>query len=140
MTYTDEQRAEHVERAFDLFAEEGLSIREAALQLGVYYRTLHDWMLRPENVEQYTRARLIRADEAVAENRRLKKRMLDGGLPADVARVAIGSNQWEAGKMNKGLYGEKQTTEIVGKDGGAIKIDSTMTASDATAAYLAGLK
>lgn len=138
--YTDEQRAELVRQALELMCDERLSMRQCATRLGVSSSMLCDWLISNEFVGQYTRARIIRADGHACEIDDYKRQCVRGEIPADVARVAIDASKWQASKMDAARYGDKQTTEIVGKDGGAIKIDSTMTASDATAAYLAGLK
>lgn len=126
MAYTDEQIDALVASAIDLFAN-GDSLRRAALKLDVSRSTLNAWLLDEKYVGQYTRARIIRADYHADEIQDIKHDCISGLVPPDVARVAIDASKWQASKMDKERYGDKQTTEITGKDGGAVDMTWTIT-------------
>lgn len=123
MTYTDEQKAAYVAQALDLMCDERLSMRQCAERLGIANTTLCDWLISNEFAGQYARARIIRADGHACEIDDYKRQCVRGEIPPDVARVAIDASKWQASKMDKERYGDKQTTEIVGKDGKDLTIN-----------------
>lgn len=72
--------------------------------------TIYRWLdTFPIFQEQYTRARLRRADSRADKIDTITDQLLSGEVPPDVARVAIAAIQWQASKENRDLYGDRQT-------------------------------
>jgi hypothetical protein len=84
--------------------------------------TVMRWMAEiPEFATRCARAREFQADYEHDDMQRIEARVLDGEIPADVARVVLSSKQWRASKLAPKKYGDKLQQEITGADGGALK-------------------
>ena len=64
--------------------------------------------------DQYARARQDQATAKFDQISDLVKDMLDGGIPADIARVAIDACKWQASKLEPKKYGDKLDVEHSG--------------------------
>lgn len=102
------------------------------------------WLTKHESFsENYAKAQKERSEAMYEE-------MLDIGDdvkadPAEVAkaRLRVDTRKWALARMNPKKYGDKQTTELTGPDGGAIQTNATLNVSglsDAALAELASLK
>lgn len=116
MTYpkvwTEEAMAEAVRIICEAIAD-GASVRKACREdekpdhlprPGTFYNwtAQHAWV-----DEQYTRARLARAEARCDRIDDIRDKVLSGELKADAARVAIDSEKWQAGHENQKRYGTK---------------------------------
>lgn len=59
-------------------------------------------------------ARELQAEFVHDEMADIEDQVVDGAIPADVARVVLSSKQWRAAKLRPKVYGDKQTTEFEG--------------------------
>lgn len=77
----------------------------------------------PDFAAKYARAREAQAD--VMDDKILTT--ADACTPDTAAadRVKIAAYQWRASKLAPKVYGDKVTTEVTGKDGGAVAIEHT---------------
>lgn len=101
--------------------------------------TVFKWLAdRKEFSEQYARAREAQADHMaeeilqIADDGSNDTYQTENGeaVNHDViarSRLRVDARKWLAAKMAPKKYGDKVTTELTGKDGGAIKTDSHWT-------------
>jgi hypothetical protein len=84
-----------------------------------HYATVYNWLREfPDFFEKYARAREFRAFARVDRMDDITKRTLSGEIAPDVARVVIDAEKWQAGKENRGVFGDK--TAIEHKHSGAV--------------------
>jgi hypothetical protein len=84
-------------------------------------RTLRDWAANNETFSQmYARARELRADARADRIDSYVTRTIAGEIDAQVARVAIDAEKWQAAKEQPRRYGDKVSAELTGKDGEAL--------------------
>lgn len=106
----------------------GLSVASFAAEIDVARSTINEWAgEHPEFSEALSRAK---AKAAAAWERRAIKVADEGGAGAQATMILFGLKN-----MSADDWREKQTVEHTGKDGGAILIDSTMTAKEAADLY-----
>lgn len=86
-------------------------------------RTVYSWMeLNPEFKSAYSRAR---ANSGVVSESKIKGYMdlvLTGTIEPRAGKVLINAEQWLAAKRSPKDFGDKQTLEHTGPDGGAIQM------------------
>lgn len=71
-------------------------------------QTIYKWLIRHGDFsEKYTLARERRADARSDRIDDYKEQVLQGKIPADVARIVIDTEKWQAGKENPKRYGER---------------------------------
>lgn len=72
------------------------------------YKTITRWMdANPEFAAKCARAREAYADKVVDEMTELEDKVINDGLDPAAARVAIGSKQWRAERLNRKKYGNQ---------------------------------
>ena len=93
----------------------GLSIRNAAMELGYTYAALSDWLNDPSRVELLKRARARAAGVLVEESLEIADNGADTSAP-DPARdkLRIQARQWAASRMDRASWGQQSgpSTEI----------------------------
>lgn len=86
--------------------------------------TVYKWLRdKPEFASNYARAREARADTRSDRIDDVMRRVLDGELDPQAARIVIDAEKWQAGKEAPKRYGDKVTNEHTGADGGAVQIN-----------------
>lgn len=71
-------------------------------------QTIYKWLIRHDDFNaKYTLARERRADTRSDRIDEYKEQVLQGRIPADVARIVIDTEKWQAGKENPKRYGDK---------------------------------
>lgn len=79
------------------------------------------WMRNnPDFAENYARARAIQADYYAEEGIEIANKA--GPMDAAVAKLQIEARKWYAGKIKAKKWGDRQTTELSGPDGGPIPV------------------
>lgn len=116
----------NMQQIFEDIAD-GLSIKKACDNQGVSKQTFYDKLEQhPELKDQYAIAREKRGEsmtESIEDDlERLSRKEID---PA-TARVLIDTKKWFASKFYPKMYGEKQSVELTGKDGGAIAVSQNI--------------
>ena len=120
-------RAEYSEELVDKLCEgitTGMSVAKTCAVNGVSESGFFKWLSKHEYlVEQYARARTIRADHRFETIDEIKDAVRSGEIASDVARVLIDAVKWQTGKENAPRYGDKQQVETrqVDKDGNDVK-------------------
>lgn len=85
--------------------------------------TVYRWLREdPSFSDDYARARTHRADARSDRIDSYVRLSIAGKLDAQVARVAIDAEKWQAGKENPKRYGDKVQAEHSGPDGAAIPV------------------
>lgn len=109
------------------------------------YTTVMGWLNR--NVDDfaanYVHAREAQADADADAITDIGARALSGEIEPQAARVAIEAYKWSASRRAPKKYGDKQTTELTGPNGGAIQTESRIdmsTLTDEQVRVLAGIK
>jgi hypothetical protein len=104
--------------------------------------TVFRWLADPANSafrDQYALARENSADADDDDIRDIAKRVEEGKLDPQAARVAIDAKKWSAGKRKPKVYGDAQTVRHTGADGGPVQFANMTEAEiDARLAALAG--
>ena len=71
-------------------------------------QTLYNWLNENEEFfDDYARARIARADARADRIDAISKKVEDGKLCPNSARVIIDAEKWQAGKENSARYGDK---------------------------------
>jgi hypothetical protein len=116
-------RPEYCERVVDLGAE-GKSPAQIANNLGVLRETLYDWAeVHPDFSTALRMAKL-------AEQNWWEEAAMDG-LKADKFNALVWKTSMQARFRED--YTERKVNEVVGKDGGAIQMETKTTTVDASA-------
>ena len=86
----------------------GLSIRNAAAELGYTYAALSDWLNHPERVELLKRARARAASVLVDQSLEIADNGADTSAP-DPARdkLRVQARQWAASRMDRASWGQQ---------------------------------
>ncbi len=77
----------------------------------------------PQLAKAYETALTMRADAQVDALLEVNKRLLEGRIDPQSARVLSDNLKWLSGKNNPRLYGETSRTEITGRDGAPLIVD-----------------
>ena len=85
-----------------------------------YYRFLSDNLNNPEVCELSTHARRQKAHSYFDKCEEILTKLEEKEMDYSTARVLFDSYLRLAGKANQGVYGEKQSVELTGKDGQAL--------------------
>ena len=101
----------------------GMSIKKACDKQGVSNKTFYDKLDEcPELKNDYARCKERRGEafsDSIEEDLdKLSRREID---PA-TARVLIDTKKWFASKFYPKMYGEKQSVEVTGANGGSISV------------------
>lgn len=76
-------------------------------------KTIYEWLADDEEFrDKYARAREDRADARADRIDDIVNDVIDGKIAPDVARVAIDTYKWQAGKEKPTRYGDKQTVDM----------------------------
>lgn len=93
----------------------GMSIVKACKDRGISTRSFYDLIETREDLKQtYTRAREDRGDTCTDKIEEYQKKLEQGEIDAQTARVLIDTEKWKAGKFNQRMYGDKQSIEHSG--------------------------
>ena len=101
---------EMVDKALE-YISSGVNTRDTAKKLSVSPCALMDWVHKEAHIEQYAHARRLRAEMRVNEIDQLKDKLLAGEIDSNTYRVLVDTIKWQAGKENRGLYGDKVAVE-----------------------------
>lgn len=106
LEYTEDMGAEICRRVAD-----GENLRRlSALPAFPSRDTIYNWLNSEKSfADQYARARELRADSRNEEIDEIRQKLTNGQISSDVARVAIDSLRWQAGKEKPKVYGERMT-------------------------------
>lgn len=91
----------------------GMSLRKACEQPGMPSREAWgEWRVKyPELVDQYARAR---AERAAARADEIIEIADDEDIPVESRKVRIDARKWEASKLDRAVYGDRQQVEHSG--------------------------
>lgn len=110
-----------------LAISEGVSLRKACDEAGFdapsAYKLIDD---DADLRQQYARARAMGGDVYVDQIKAVTAGVVAKRIKPDVGRVASDNYKWIAGRMAPKAWGDKQTHEVGGPDGGAIQADVTV--------------
>ncbi|RKR65550.1 hypothetical protein C7387_2295 [Yokenella regensburgei] len=88
--------------------------------------TVFRWMAEHEEFrDKYVKATEARADAIFEEMFDIADDVLPDSAEVAKARLRVDTRKWALARMNPRKYGDKVTNELVGKDGGAIKIETS---------------
>ena len=111
-----------MQQAFEDIAD-GMSILRACQKQGVSNKTFYDKLdENPELKNDYARSRERRGESCVDKINEYKEMLKNKQIDPATARVLIDTEKWEACKFYPKMYGDKQSLEVTGKDGGSISI------------------
>lgn len=89
--------------------------------------TVLDWLKLHDNFRAlYIEARGRQGDHTYDKMVDLEDAVLDGSVDPQAARVVLWSRQWRAARTNAMNYSEKVINEHTGRDGGPIRMESTV--------------
>ena len=109
---------------------DGHDVVDTCDTLGIPRTTFYDWQAKYPDF----RAKCARAREALADYdvKRIREEIaMTDKDTAVAARVKISALQWLAEKRAPKQHGNKTSTEVTGKDGGAIEIQSKVIDANA---------
>ena len=101
------------------FIEDGLSLRKAAIKVGISTRSFYNWIEKDvELQQQYARATISRADSIfeeildIADDSSGDKKYTENGEVMDSeyvqrSRLRVDARKWAVSKMNPKKYGDK---------------------------------
>ena len=110
------------------FIEDGLSLRKAAIKVGISTRSFYNWIEKDvELQQQYARATISRADSIfeeildIADDSSGDKKYTENGEVMDSeyvqrSRLRVDARKWAVSKMNPKKYGDKQVNENINKN------------------------
>lgn len=88
--------------------------------------TVFRWMAAHEDFrDKYAKATEARADAIFEEMFDIADDALPDSAEVAKARLRVDTRKWALARMNPRKYGDKVTNELVGKDGGAIQIETS---------------
>lgn len=120
---------ELAERICDAIADRGRLSKICAAPDMPNERTIYRWLEKyPEFCQQFTRARLYRAEARFDDLEELHEQILSGDLDANAGRVLIDLLKWQMGKENPKVYGDK--TVIAGDADAPLAIQSLPSPDD----------
>lgn len=120
---------------------EGKSVNSIQGKDGIpAFCTIYEWIGKyPDFAEMYTRAREDQADTMAdqivqiaddATNDTIKDEKGNDRPNSEWinrSRLRVDARKWVAAKLKPRKYGDKVTTELVGKDGGPVQVNNTQT-------------
>lgn len=114
--------------------------------------TVYDWLFRmPDFADQYTRAREEQAETMADDIVAIADETINDWIITErgnevvnteaIARskLRVEARKWVAAKLKPKKYGDKITQEVVGANGGAVKIDHTVDPAKLSDSALAEL-
>lgn len=88
--------------------------------------TIFRWMAEHEQFrDKYAKATDARADAIFEEIFDIADDVVEDSAAIAKARLRVDTRKWALARMNPRKYGDKVTTELTGKDGGAIQIEAS---------------
>lgn len=88
--------------------------------------TVFRWLAAHDEFrDNYAKATEARADSIFEEMFVIADDAIPDAAEVAKARLRVDTRKWALARMNPRKYGDKVTNEIVGKDGGAIKIETS---------------
>lgn len=88
--------------------------------------TVFRWLAAHEEFrDKYANATDARADALFEEMFEIADEVIPDSAEVAKARLQVDTRKWALARMNPRKYGDKVTNEIVGKDGGAIQIETS---------------
>ena len=88
--------------------------------------TVFRWMAEHEEFrDKYAKATDARADAIFEELFEISDDAVEDAAAIAKARLRVDTRKWALARMNPRKYGDKVTTELTGKDGGAIQIETS---------------
>lgn len=94
----------------------------ACQQRLLYFRWLSE---HDEFRDKYAKATEARADSIFEEIFEIADNAIPDAAEVAKARLRVDTRKWALARMNPRKYGDKVTNELVGKDGGAIQIETS---------------
>jgi hypothetical protein len=119
--------------------EAGESERSACEGEKINRATFRSAALRHQAADQYARALEALAMDQIEKLEVTIQDMRDGSLDPQIGRIEVEARKWFASKFLPKRFGEKTTTELTGKDGGAIETRSTVDVTNLTPDQLRAL-
>ncbi|EEX1703651.1 ubiquitin carboxyl-hydrolase [Escherichia coli] len=88
--------------------------------------TVFRWLSEHEEFrDKYAKATEARADSIFEEIFEIADTAIPDAAEVAKARLRVDTRKWALARMNPRKYGDKVTNELVGKDGGAIQIETS---------------
>lgn len=88
--------------------------------------TVFRWIAEQEGFrDKYAKATEARADAIFEEMFDIADDVTPDSAEVAKARLRVDTRKWALARMNPRKYGDKVTNELVGKDGGAIQIETS---------------
>lgn len=88
--------------------------------------TVFRWIAEQEGFrDKYAKATEARADAIFEEMFDIADDVIPDSAEVAKARLRVDTRKWALARMNPRKYGDKVTNELVGKDGGAIQIETS---------------
>ncbi|MBP0998465.1 ubiquitin carboxyl-hydrolase [Serratia fonticola] len=88
--------------------------------------TVFRWISAHEEFrDKYAKATEARADAIFEDMFSIADEVAEDAAAVGKARLRIDTRKWALARMNPRKYGDKVTNEIVGKDGGAIQVETS---------------
>lgn len=88
--------------------------------------TVFRWLSVHEDFrDKYAKATEARADAIFEDMFGIADEVAEDAAAVGKARLRIDTRKWALARMNPRKYGDKVTNEIVGKDGGAIQVETS---------------
>lgn len=98
-----------------LDVSEGMSVVKACKNRNASTQSFYDYIETDQKLkETYTRAREDRGDTCTDKIEEYQKKLEDGLIDAQTARVLIDTEKWKAGKFNQRMYGDKVENVLSG--------------------------
>jgi len=106
---------------------DGESLRKVCERPGMPNKaTVFRWLAQhAEFRDQYAKATETRADAIFEEMFDIADDVIPDSAEVAKARLRVDTRKWALARMNPRKYGDKVTNELVGKDGGAIQIETS---------------
>lgn len=111
----------HIDRIFELIAA-GDSMIAAARKVGMSSNAAEEWIARHGLKTEYARAREQRGEALAEECLTIVDNATRDTWQQD--RLRYDARKWFASKLYPKVYGDKVTQEVVGADGGPLKLAS----------------
>lgn len=127
MAYSQDQRQKILSKVVDRMID-GESVRHICMTDDSLPDrvTLLRWMNEDEDfAATIARARELQAEALHDDMAEICRKIESGELDANSGKAIIWAKQWSAARMNRARFGDKQVTELTGKDGGPIQTDTT---------------
>jgi len=98
-----------------LDVSEGKSVVKACKERNASTQSFYDYIeTDPKLKETYTRAREDRGDTCTDKIEEYQRKLEQGLIDAQTARVLIDTEKWKAGKFNQRMYGDKVENVLSG--------------------------